>query len=574
MSDLDCDLLVVGTGIAGLAGAVFAADQGLRVIVCEKSDRIGGTSAYSEAMVWVPFSRQAKATGSIDRFEDALSYLAGAAGQYFRDSMARVYLAEASRALAALEDSTAVRYSLTTTSFDYMSDLPGATAGLRALTPEPFDGRRLGARFRDLRAPLPTTQILGGMSVASSDLPHLLAFGRSVPATWHTLRLLAGYGLDRLRGFPRSPRLTGGNGVLAALVQALDRRQVPILLGSPLRRLVRRGGRVREAVIGGASGERQIGLERGVLLASGGMSHAPRLMAEVLPHVAAGRAHHSLAPSTIAGEVIEIAREAGAALRTVLQHPVAWAPISLVPQRGKGGGHVGYPHFIDRQKPGIICVDRRGRRFANEAESYHLFVPQMLRATRMDPSDEVYLIADSRAQRRYGLGVAPPAPGRLGAHLKSGYLVRAPTLAELGTKLGIDPAGLARTVEAFNGPAARGDDPEFGKGTTAYNRANGDPAHGPNPCVGPLDAPPFYAVRLVPGDLGSFAGLDTDAAARVLDATGQPIGGLYAAGNDMASPMGGAYPGAGTSVGAAVTFAYLAARDAARDVAAVRNAAG
>jgi succinate dehydrogenase/fumarate reductase flavoprotein subunit len=561
VDDLDCDFLVAGSGIAGLAGALVAAEAGLRVMVCEKSALIGGTSAYSEAMVWVPFSRQAREAGARDRVEDALAYIEAAAGAQFRAELARAYLAAAPVALDFIEAHTHARYDLATGSLDYLSGLPGATAGIRALTPRPFDGKRLGRRFHDLRPPLPTTQILGGMSVGSGDLPHLLNVGRSVAATWHTARLVAAYTMDRLRGFGRSTRLTGGNGVLAALLLALDARGVPILTRSPLRRLVMQGGRVVEAVVGEEGNQRRLRAARGVLLATGGFSRAPALLGRMVPHVAAGRAHHSLAPATNQGDLVAIAEELGARLRTEMQHALAWAPVSLVPQ--PDGSTIGYPHFIDRQKPGMICVDRRGRRFTNEAESYHLFVPAMLRATRDDPTDEVYLIADSRAQRRYGLGVAPPAPGRLGRHLASGYLIAADTLAGLAEKLGIDPSGLVQTVAAFNEAAARGDDPHFGKGSTAYNRANGDPAHAPNPCLGPLLASPFYAVRLLPGDLGSFAGLETDSAARVLDRAGAPIPGLYAAGNDMASPMGGAYPGAGTSVGAAITFAYLAASDAA-----------
>jgi succinate dehydrogenase/fumarate reductase flavoprotein subunit len=211
----------------------------------------------------------------------------------------------------------------------------------------------------------------------------------------------------------------------------------------------------------------------------------------------------------------------------------------------------------------MIAVDRRGRRFVNEADSYHVFVPAMLEATRGDPESKAFLICDHRAIRRYGLGVVPPAPGRMGRFLRAGYLHRGATLSELAASLGVDPQGLERTVSAFNGPAAKGEDPAFGKGRSAYNRSNGDPGHQPNPCVAPLDRPPFYGVVLHPGDIGTFRGLKTDEHARVLLATGEPIEGLYAAGSDMANPMGGTYPGAGVGVGSAMTFGYVAARHAA-----------
>jgi succinate dehydrogenase/fumarate reductase flavoprotein subunit len=208
----------------------------------------------------------------------------------------------------------------------------------------------------------------------------------------------------------------------------------------------------------------------------------------------------------------------------------------------------------------VIVVDKRGRRFTNEANSYHDFVPPMIEACAGDDRIEVYLVADHKAIRRYGLGPVPPFPGRLGRWLKSGYLVRGRTPEALGEALGIEAAGLAATIAAFNGPAAQGEDPAFGKGTTAYNWNYGDAEHKPNPCVAPLDQPPFYAIRIIPGDIGTFLGLRADACARVLDGDGQPVPGLYVAGNDMVSVMGGTYPGAGITIGPAMTFGYIAAR--------------
>ena len=213
----------------------------------------------------------------------------------------------------------------------------------------------------------------------------------------------------------------------------------------------------------------------------------------------------------------------------------------------------------------MIAVDRHGQRFANEADSYHDFVPAMIEACKDAPDVEAWLITDHRAIRRYGLGPAPPAPGRLGPHLRSGYLRCGATLETLGEALGIDGAGLAKTVRRTNAHAARGEDPDFGKGTNAYHAFNGDPRHRPNPCLAPIVDSPFYGLRLIASELGTFMGLATDARARVLDRAGAPIAGLYAVGNDAASVMGGTYPGAGITIGPAVTFAYIAARDAVGD---------
>ena len=222
-----------------------------------------------------------------------------------------------------------------------------------------------------------------------------------------------------------------------------------------------------------------------------------------------------------------------------------------------------FPHYIDRGKPGVIAVDLRARRFTNEAEPYHRFVPSMIRACQSDAEVAVWLIADARAVRSYGLGAVPPAPGRIGPFLRSGYLVAGNSPAALAEALGLEGAALARTIETFNCGARHGEDPEFGKGSTPFNRAYGDAAHTPNPCVAPLVEPPFYAVRVLPGDIATFIGLSTDACARVLDGSRRPIPGLYAAGNDMTSPFGGDYPAAGVTIGSAMTFGYIAGQHAA-----------
>jgi succinate dehydrogenase/fumarate reductase flavoprotein subunit len=224
------------------------------------------------------------------------------------------------------------------------------------------------------------------------------------------------------------------------------------------------------------------------------------------------------------------------------------------------GSTIPYPHFYERGKPGYISVDRRGRRFANESQSYHVFVPALIDACRNDRVIEAWIICDHRAIRRFGLGAQGPAPMPMGALLRAGYLKRAATPRGLAAACGIDAEGLENTIARFNASAQRGEDPEFQRGTDAYQRFNGAADQQPNPCLAPLEKPPFYAVRMVPGELGTFAGIATNAQAQVVDAEGQPIPGLYAAGNDAASVMGGTYPGAGITIGPAMTFGYIAAR--------------
>lgn len=553
-----CDVLVAGSGAGGLAAAITAAQHGLEVVVTEKEPLFGGTTAYSAGGIWIPCSSHARRAGVSDSADAALRYLEQEVGGQLDGAKARAYLAACAEMLDFIERHTSVRFTLMTAWSDYHPDLPGASAGGRSLVPEPFDGRLLGEHFRSLRPPLATMMLFGGMSVGRTDIPHLLNVTRSPRSALHVARLLGRYGVDRMR-WPRGTRLTNGNSLVAQLAKWLFDRGVPLWLGSPLVKLVRAEGRVTGAIVRRDGTEIEVAARRGVVLACGGFPRDGDMRLEHYRHVAAGKNHVPLAPSGNTGDGIRAARGVGAAFTAEYSQPAAWTPVSLVPQ--PDGTAIPYPHFIDRCKPGYIAVDRRGRRFANEADSYHDFMPRLFDACREDRTVEAFLVSDHRAIRRYGIGVAPPAPGRLGPYLRSGYLAHAETPEALARALGIDPAGFVAQLERYNRSAERGEDPEFGKGTNAYHRFGGDPSHSPNPNIAPIVTPPYYAVRLVPGDLGTFIGLSTDPLARVLDVNERPIPGLYAVGNDQASVMGGTYPGAGITIGPAMTFGYIAARD-------------
>ena len=293
---------------------------------------------------------------------------------------------------------------------------------------------------------------------------------------------------------------------------------MPMLLASPVTRLLRKEGRVTGAVLDRGGRPVEVQARRGVVLACGGFAANEEMKELYYPHLRAGKNHYSLPPAGNRGDGIRVAREAGAAFSSDSGKPAAWTPVSLVP-RSRGPAEP-FPHFIDRGKPGVIAVDRRGARFVNEANSYHDFVLAMFEACRDESRVEIFLVADHRAIRRYGLGAVPPSPGRIAPHLRSGYLLRGESPEALAEEAGIDPEGLRATVENFNREAERGEDSEFGKGANVYNRFNGDPTHRPNPCLEPLRTPPFYAVRVIPGDLGTFMGVKTDSFARVLDGRG------------------------------------------------------
>ena len=291
-----------------------------------------------------------------------------------------------------------------------------------------------------------------------------------------------------------------------------------------------------------------------MVLATGGVPHDAMLRDE-LGLAGIGL---SLAPSGSTGDGVRAARAAGGMLRGDIASPVAWVPVSDVPR--PEGGTTPHPHFFDRSKPGVVIVDRDGRRFASEALSYQDLGP--LIAAR--PGGQAFLLADARAVRRHGIGAERPWPATNARLIRAGYLLRAATPEALARAPGVDPAGLAPTLAGWNAAAAEGRDPDFGKGGDAYRRYIGEAGHAPNPCVAPLDAPPFFAVRLRAGDIGTFAGLRVDAQARVLRADGTPVPGLHAVGNDMASVMGGTYPGPGITLGPALTFGVLAAEQLAR----------
>jgi succinate dehydrogenase/fumarate reductase flavoprotein subunit len=278
----------------------------------------------------------------------------------------------------------------------------------------------------------------------------------------------------------------------------------------------------------------------------------------MFPHAPTGNEHFSPGPVGNTGDGLRLAETAGGRIADNLPNAAAWVPVSVTTRKDGSKGVM--PHFIDRAKPGVIAVMRDGKRFANEGNSYHDFVQDMVKAAKPGEEIAAFLICDHQTLRKYGLGCVPPFPMPLGHHLKTGYLKRGATLAELARETGIDARGLEATVAAFNKNAASGHDPDFGKGSRAYNRYQGDPQHGPNPCIAPIEDGPYYAIKLVVGDLGTYAGIKTDEHARALDADGQVIKGLYAAGNDMASIMGGNYPGAGITLGPALTFGYIAGK--------------
>ncbi len=549
-----CDLLVVGSGGGGLTAAITARWNHLDVLVVEKDAVVGGATAVSGGYIWIPVNHVSRGAGVTDTPEAARRYLRHEAGACFDAQVAEAFLDAGPRMVEFLERETAVRFMPAATFPDYHPDAPGGAPGGRSILAEPYDGRELGAHLKLLRRPLPETTLWGLNVGSGTELGHFFKATRSLTSAAFVARRIAIHAFHLLR-YGRGMRLSNGNALVGRLLRSAIDLGVRFMVSSPVIELESAGGAVTGAVVGTPRGETRIEAKYGVVLACGGFSHDPRRKMALYPHVRAGADHASPVPASNTGDGLRLGEAAGGVVETQLPNAGAWAPVSIV-RRADGSKGV-FPHVIDRAKPGVIAVTRRGTRFVNESCSYHDFVQAMIAAHPGQSDVCAFVVCDHRTIRRYGLGYARPFPMPLGPLLASGYLVSGATINELAQRAGIQPAALADTVRTFNEEARQGRDAKFGKGTTVYNRFQGDPEHAPNPCLAPVEHPPFYAVKMIPGDIGSFAGLRADRFGRVLDARRQPIPGLYVAGNDMRSVAGGNYPGGGINIGGAMAFGYV-----------------
>lgn len=476
---LTCDVLVVGSGAAGLAAAVTAAWHGRRVVLVEKDPVFGGASAWSGGWAWLPRNPLARRAGIEEDIEQPRTYLRHELGERYDAARIDAFLEACPHMVAFFERHTHLRFVDGNGIPDMHGDTPGAAEGGHQLVAAPYDARQLGPLLPRLRKTLRETSFMGMPIMAGADLAAFLDLTRSLPAFLHVARRFSSH-LWHLLRYGRAMHLVNGVALVARLAKSAEALGVRLIESAPARELLLRDGKVVGALVESAEGLLRI--EAGaVVLACGGFPHDPQRRAELAP-----------------------------TLDTLLP----------LPPPGCNGD-------------GLRLGESAGGRVAD----------------------------DLRFLRRYGLGYVRPAPLPIAAHLRSGYLKRGTSLDQLARSCGIDPSGLAATVAEYNRHAREGRDPEFGRGGTAFNRKQGDPAYpGPNPCVAPIERGPYYAVQVEPGCFGTFAGLKTDAQARVLDGGGQPIPGLYAAGADMASLFAGHYPSGGINLGPALTFGYIAGR--------------
>ncbi len=549
------DLLVVGSGAGAMVCALKAHDEGAVVLLIEKGSQYGGSSAMSGGCLWVPNNRLMGEFGIDDTPEDALAYLKETSGGVVSEDRLRAYVETAPKMARYLCEQTQLEFALLPEYPDYYPAASGFCSGGRSLEAKSFHARKLGDEFLRMRESATQTLVIGRIALTIAEGRKLLCRERGRVGLM--LRLFAGYFLDlpwRFRS-RRDRNLVMGNALVGGLRCSLLDRSIPLWLDTSARELLVEEGRVVGVAAEQDGRTIRIRARKGVVLATGGFEASQAMREKYLPGPT--RAEWTCGNPDNTGDAIQMGLAVGAA--TDLMDDAWWGPTTVVASE---------PHarmlFIEKSLPGSILVDRRGERFVNEALPYIDVVNAIHeKHTAGAPTIPCFLIHDASFRKKYLCG--PLLPGAqqpdwiLPRRLKRDFLRRADTLEGLAKLLGIDAAGLSRSVARLNELVRKGYDSDFRRGSSIFQRYYGDGRVEPNPCLGPIEKPPFYGVETYPGDLGTKGGLRTDISARVLNEAEEPIQGLYAIGNCAASAMGRAYPGPGSTLGPAATFGFIAA---------------
>ncbi|SQE00491.1 3-oxosteroid 1-dehydrogenase [Parafrankia sp. Ea1.12] len=545
------DVVVVGSG-GGLCGAVAAAASGLDTLVIEKQSMIGGSTAMSGGVLWLPDNPLMQADGVPDSLEDALAYFESVVGDVGPASSRErrlAYIVEGSNMVRFLQG-LGLRFERCEGYSDYYAQVAGIRGGSargRSIEPAVTDGRKLGPWLAKL---MPGMTAALGIVVMTREASTLQLIKRRPKAMRTALRVGMRTAMGRLR---RQTRLANGAALIAQALEAALAAGATVWTDTGLVDLIVEDGRVAGVVASRDGQTVRIRARRGVLLSSGGFARNAEMRRRYSKQPNEGS--WTIANPGDTGEAIEAAQRVGAAVD--FMDEALWIPASIQPG-GRPSLHTG-----ERSKPGSIIVDRAGRRYFNEAVSYMEAGRQMYAHNTAGESIPSWLVMDSRHRARYLFAFRPNTPEEW---ITSGYMKKADTVEELARACGIDPAGLAATVERFNGFAKQGTDPDFHRGEGAHERYQGDYGNQPNASLAPVEKAPFYAVELYPGDVGTSGGLLCDEFARVLDTNHDPIPGLYAAGNCSASVMGRTYLGAGASIGNSCVFSYIGMKHAAHVV--------
>jgi 3-oxosteroid 1-dehydrogenase len=572
------DVVVVGSGAAGAMAALRSADLGMKVLIVEKAHKFGGTSATSGGVMWIPNHGLDGDVG--DSRASALEYLDATIGKPVNRERLEAFVDEAPKMLQYLK-STGVAV-LAAAWPDYFPDRAGARSDRSVIVPT-FDGRRLGdGRYALMREQYNRFKLFGRYAMDLTETFALMMQSKG----WRTVagKMIGRYWMDRgtRQVSHRDKRFTQGAALMGATYEQVFRRGVELRMETKLDRLtVDEGGRITGVEVSSFGRSYTIEARHGVVLAAGGFEWNQQLRDRFFP--VPGLTRHSSTPEDgNRGEALIAAEAVGASTEHTEQG--WWIPTMTLPMKGASNFHEIHQAAFDVGRPWSVVVNRKGVRFVDEACGYDQFGQAMVRdQTQSGANMPCWLIFDAKFRRKFSAGGLMPTvhtpEKKVPADWWDHYVFRAETIEELAAKIHVPVEAVKRTVASMNGYAKTGIDPEFGRGMNPYDQMFGDPSSKPNPNIGPIDTAPYYAVPINNGDLGTKGGLRCDARARVLDQSGTPIPGLYAAGNNSGTPFGDTYPGAGATIGPGMTFGYVAANDIAersgnqRAAEAVREAA-
>ncbi|CAN7611929.1 FAD-dependent oxidoreductase [Phenylobacterium sp. LjRoot225] len=547
------DWVVVGSGAGSMSSALVMRQAGKSVVILEKTKFVGGTTAKSGGVMWIPNNRFMKAAGEDESAEKALAYLDAVCGDSpetpgtSRDRRL-AYVAEAPKMIDFLVDQGIALERGSTYWPDYYDELPGGCKTSRCVVAAPFNKRELGGWEAKLRK--------GFLEVpARLDDGMKLAF---VKKSWEIQKIFAKIAFDVVMGKITGKHwVTAGAALQGRMLQAALKAGVDVRIETPVRELIVEGGKVLGVVAEKDGKPWRVGARLGVLVNAGGFAQNQAMRDKYMPGT---RSEWSNTPEGDTGELhVELERIGGvlAQMDQMVGYQTSRSPTFATDYVKPAGQSL-------TGRPGAILVDQTGVRYLNEGGSYELFCETMLKRNETVPAVPSWAIFDQTYAEEYQV-----SGGWVGKHKKppgwaeTGYLKQGETIEELATKIAVDPAVLRATISRWNSFVDKGVDEDFGRGAREYDKWLGDPFHRPNPSLGRIDHAPYYAVEMVPGDVSTYGGVLIDTKARVLTADGAPIEGLYACGVTTASIMGGVYPGAGASVGPSMTFGYIAAKHAA-----------
>ncbi len=546
--DHETDLVIVGSGGGGMAAALTAKLEGLETLILEKTEYYGGSTAISGGGVWIPNNHLMAEAGIEDSTDNVRTYMKNTVGDRTPQKNQEAFICNAPEMIRYLSGLPHMKFKIMEGFADYYPERPGGTIGGRGIDAPIFTGKKLGELIYQLR-PNPLRVPLS--FAFTIDEIRKTALSKANPrfrkdAFKVVLRNL-------LNKIFRTKHVGTGGALIARLRMSLLEQDVPVWLNTPVKDIIIENDSAVGVEVEKEGKKIRIRAAKGIVLAAGGFAHNLAMREKYMkPPVST---EWTAASPGNTGDIIEIGIEKGAAIDLMDD---AWWGVTIIPP-----GEAPIFTVLERAYPGAIIVNSTGRRFTNEAESYvdlgHTMYDTNTENAVSIPS---FFIMDKRFRSRYILGTL--SPGEMPKkYLENGYITAADTIEELAEKVGIDPSGLTETVKRFNGFARQGKDPDFKKGESAYDRFYSDPTIKPNSCLGPIETPPYYAVKMYPGDIGTKGGLVTDEHARVLKEDGEIINGLYAVGNCSASVMGNTYPGPGSTIGPAMTFGFIAAKHAA-----------